>query len=101
MVKQYKKKSVIIEALQWTGNNHREMWDFLEDKPDEAIAPIGKNFYIDFNKNPSGLVIKTAEGEHIANLGDFIIKGVKGEYYPCKPDIFEMTYTECTEDELI
>ena len=39
------------------------------------------------------MVIKTLEGDHTANPGDWIIKGVKGEFYPCKPDIFEMTYT--------
>lgn len=40
----------------------------------------------------SGLIIKTLEGEHVATIGDYIIRGVKGEFYPCKPDIFEATY---------
>lgn len=56
------------------------------------MTASGINFYIDFTKVDGGLVIKTLEGEHIATIGDYIIKGVKGEYYPCKPDIFEMTY---------
>lgn len=57
----------------------------------------GENFYIDHDKVKGGLVIKTQEGEHIASINDWIIKGVKGEYYPCKPDIFEATY-ERVED---
>ena len=51
-----------------------------------------KNFYIDHWKVPGGLVIKTLEGEHLANIGDYIIRGVHGEFYPCKPDIFRETY---------
>ena len=43
------------------------------------------------------MVIKTLEGDHICAEGDFIIKGVNGEFYPCKPDIFEKTYEEVTE----
>lgn len=90
----YKKKPVIIEAVKWDGENHREMWDFLTGKTDDYISSSGNNFYIDHGKVTGGLVIKTLEGEHIANIGDYIIKGVKGEFYPCKPDIFELTYEE-------
>lgn len=88
----YRKKPVVIEAKQWKGNNHREMYDFLTDDVDGYIQASGDNFYIDHDKVVGGLVIKTLEGEHIANSGDFIIKGVNGEFYPCKPDIFEKTY---------
>ena len=88
----YRKKPVVIEAVQWTGKNHREMYDFLEGKPDGYIEAFGKNFYIDHDKVYGGLIIKTLEGEHIASIGDYIIKGVQGEFYPCKPDIFEQTY---------
>ena len=48
--------------------------------------------YCDTRKREGGIIIKTLEGEHVASFGDFIIKGVKGEFYPCKPDIFKMTY---------
>lgn len=88
----YIKKPVIIEAVLWTGNNHREMFEFLGGNPDDYIQPSGKNFYINHNKVKGGLIIKTLEGEHIARIGDFIIKGVEGEYYPCKPAIFTKTY---------
>lgn len=89
---QFRKKPVVIEALQWTGQNHRSMFDFLEGHPELAISTNGKNFYIDHEKVYGGLIIKTKEGEHIASIGDWIIRGVHGEYYPCKPDIFNETY---------
>ena len=88
----YRKKPVEIEALQWTGENHRQMFNFLGGEDEKYMTASGINFYKDFNKVDGGLIIKTLEGEHIATIGDYIIKGVKGEYYPCKPDIFEMTY---------
>jgi hypothetical protein len=91
-IMKYRKKPVVIEAVQWTGKNHRDMWDFLTGKTDSYMDASGDNFYIDHDKIAGGLIIKTLEGEHIASIGDFIIKGVNGEFYPCKPDIFEKTY---------
>ncbi len=81
------KKPVAIEAVEWTGENIKEVMDFMEWRNAE---------YDDI----SGLVIHTLEGNHSANIGDMIIKGVKGEFYPCKPDIFKSTYyteAECAE----
>lgn len=77
----YRKKAVIIEARQWTGSNAVELLDWI--KP-TAI------------QDGSTLVIPTLEGDHEASLGDWIICGVKGEFYPCKPDIFAMTYEEAS-----
>ena len=54
------------------------------------IHDVTIEFIEELKKN--GVIIPTLEGQHIASWGDFIIKGVKGEFYPCKPDIFEMTY---------
>lgn len=90
----YKKKPVIIDAVQWTGKNHREMFDFLTQDTfsAEAMKVTGDHFYIDHSKVEGGLIIKTLEGEHLASIGDYIIRGVKGEYYPCKEDIFHQTY---------
>ncbi len=88
----FKKKPVVIEAVQWTGNNHREMFNFLGEEGTDHTTAAGVHFYMDSNKVEGGLVIKTLEGEHIATIGDWIIKGVSNEYYPCKPDIFEKTY---------
>lgn len=80
MVKKYRKKPVVIEAIKYTKENYRECVDFCDE-----------SFYSCFNDD---IVIETLEGKHRASLGDYIIKGVKGEVYPCKPDIFEMTYEE-------
>ena len=93
----YRKKPVVIEAVQWTGENHREIWDFLTGKTGERMTASGDNSYIDHSKVKGGLIIKTLEGEHIASIGDFIIKGISGEFYPCKPDIFEKTYEAVDE----
>ena len=88
----FRKKPVEIEAHQWDGSHHRGMFEFLGGSSCDPIAGYGDNFYIDHSKVEGGLMIKTLEGEHKASIGDWIIKGVKGEYYPCKPDVFELTY---------
>ncbi len=85
MSKSYTKKPIAIEAIQYhcnnTKNNTDEVLEFCQGKEDrEATISEGE------------LVIKTLEGEMRANDGDYIIKGIKGEYYPCKPDIFEASY---------
>ena len=81
MIKKYIKRPVEIEAIKWDGDNIKAVMDFMSWRN------------ADHDKQ-SGLVIYTLEGSHKANVGDFIIKGVKGEFYPCKPDIFELTYKE-------
>ena len=86
----YRKKPVVIEAIQ-----------FFDDA--ESISLLssfitGQDVVVDYKdiKNPV-LKIETLEGTMFANIGDYIIKGVQGEFYPCKPDIFEKTY-ELVED---
>ena len=90
---EYRKKPVIIEAFQWTGGP-----DQTED-PEWIIEKI-KTGEVSFRRS-NGIVtameIDTLEGVMCANFGDWIIKGVKGEVYPCKPDIFEMTYEPVQE----
>ena len=98
----FKKKPVIIEAFLWTGGNHRVMNNFLsvdDDANSKPLAMGNKNYYIDHAKVDGGLIIKTLEGEHIASIGDWIIKGVNGEFYPCKPDIFVKTYELVSQSE--
>ena len=74
------KKPVIIEALQWTGDNFNFVREFVgHERP---IHQMGDN----------KIGICTLEGVMEASVNDWIIKGVKGEFYPCKPDIFKMTY---------
>ena len=82
MIKKYRKKPVVIEAIQWAGNNLSEIYNFIGRTVD--------------NKETT-LVIHTLEGDMEASIGDYIIKGVNGEFYPCKPDIFDKTYEEVTE----
>lgn len=82
----YRKKPVVIEAMQWNGNNFEEVCMFC-------------NSIIKADTFDKQLTIKTLEGNMIASKGDYIIKGVKGEFYPCKPDIFEATYEELKQDE--
>ncbi len=77
----YRKKPVVIEAVQWTGRNYPEIVRFC------AGTPLGNQ-----NHHDDSFIILTLEGNHRASKGDWIIKGVKGEFYPCKPDIFEVTY---------
>ena len=76
---QYRKKPVVIEAIQYTGTlaNMAELCGFM-----------GDDTYV----NDGKLEIDTLEGTMTASRGDYIIKGVRGEFYPCKPDIFEQTY---------
>ena len=80
----YRKKPVEIEAIQWNGENYSEIKEFCGTHPQGH----GHGWYSVDNKNHVG----TLEGEMEASVGDYIIKGVQAEFYPCKPDIFEMTY---------
>ena len=87
----YRKKPVVIEAWQWDGispNGHWPAW--LRDYNHDSSAVF-------WDKADSSLVIPTLEGLMRAAPNDWIIQGVKGEIYPCKPDIFEATY-ECAEE---
>ena len=72
-----RKKPVVVEAVQYTGQNKKEISAFC-----------GGAMFI----NRQGLHIRTLEGVHTAAVGDYIIKGVAGEVYPCKPSIFAQTY---------
>ena len=65
---------------------------FLTGNTEQFITISGDNFFIDHSLVYGGLVIKTLEGNMIASIGDYIIKGLRGEFYPCKPDVFEKKY---------
>ena len=105
-MKNYTKKPVTIQAVQWNGTNLKELAKFMQTEEDgnwvqeldlESMPPYtlqGKHWIFD----DSVLMIKTLEGLMMASKGDFIIRGIKGEYYPCKPDIFEMTYNAEQEE---
>ena len=79
----YRKKPIVIEAIQWTGDN-----------PDEILDWSG------LHAGQLWVAIETLEGTMKADIGDWIIKGVQGEFYPCKPDIFEATCKPITGGEV-
>lgn len=96
----YRKKPVVIEAFQWTGGPDQTedpVWiiDAIKRKEVWFDGP-NQNVFLDHTV----MVIRTLEGEMHANPGDFIIKGIKGEIYPCRPDIFEVTYEKAEQGAL-
>lgn len=92
----YRKKPVVIEAFQLNERGmNGEGWFWSAVTRDDIIThDFGK-----YHPNPAWCEIKTLEGTMIARTGDYIIKGVNGEIYPCKPDIFEKTYEQIKDDE--
>lgn len=90
----FRKKPVVIEAIQWGGSNLKEIINFTglhESISNWSWEEYQKLVWAD------GLKIFTLEGPLKASVGDWIIRGVKGEFYPCKPDIFDATYEAVTE----
>ena len=83
----YRKKPVVIEAFQYDGDLKDRQGNYYV--PDWAVQALNENTLYFEN---SELHIKILEGVHHASVGDYIIQGIKGELYPCKPDIFEATY---------
>lgn len=81
----FRKKPVVIQAIQWDGARADLVTDFMGSSPRFGDGPKGYSVYID-----------TLEGEYRADPGDWIIRGVQGEFYPCKPGIFEATYDAVT-----
>jgi hypothetical protein len=80
-IKQYRKKPVVIEAMQVLGGTSFD--EVKEFTSGTKMTQIKNDIYL-----------LTLEGDMRVSLGDYIIKGVKGEFYPCKPDIFKATYDE-------
>ncbi len=91
------KKPVTIEAIQLTEHNILQVLQFMEEPVDLSTRLATERFeeYKDIVRFRGGINLKTLEsnGEtQVADIGDYIIKGVQGEFYPCKPDIFKETY---------
>ena len=91
----FRKKPVVIQAQQYT----QEMQDaFVASGKSKWSNPVSAKLdfipdaKLEWNWHTQKLEIMTLEGSHTVSVNDFIIRGVKGEYYPCKPDIFEATY---------
>lgn len=85
----FRKKPVVIEAVQYLGNNSEEVCRVLGMEHGKHVRWT----------ETGGMLIVTLEGDMLARVDDWIIKGVKGEFYPCKPDIFAATYEPVTGDE--
>ena len=85
----FRKKPVVIEAMQVLDDlrNHVEIRRWAE-----STTPEGEQIPVSITAFDSTMVIHTLEGEMRASIGDYVIRGVQGEFYPCKPDIFEATY---------
>lgn len=80
----FQKKPIVIEAIQWTGDNISAVMNFM--------SPASPTYMNGFTDADQLVGIETLEGLMVAKTGDWIIRGIKGELYPCKPDIFEATY---------
>jgi hypothetical protein len=91
----YIKKPIAIEAIQLRAHNIFQCTAFIDGvKPDIRTQHAGEKFdeYKELVIEAGGIELQTLEGTMKASFKDYIIKGVKGEFYPCKPDIFELSY---------
>ena len=76
----FRHKPIVVEVVLWDGGNVEEVNAFFDDGLDEEFLP------------DAPFVIETSDGDVVANVGDWIIRGEDGEFHPCKPDTFEATY---------
>ena len=83
MIKKYVKNPIVIEAVQWKGNNQEEIQRF-----------VGGKAVFELELGVSQLFIETLEGKMYAHIKSYIIKGIEGEFYPCVESVFNQTYSE-------
>lgn len=102
----YRKKPVVIEAVQLLPQTIKQVYEFIHGHPPLKKNPSAmdeeKWWEYELLVKEEGMRLKTLESHNetqIASIGDYVIKGVKGEFYPCKPDIFEETYESVEETE--
>lgn len=86
----YVNKAVIVEAVEFFGFNKTNGRAIFSGRPDWLVSEFGKK--IIFTENPNTVIIRNTEHDTVVNIGEYIIKGVKGEIYTCAPDIFEANY---------
>ncbi len=93
----YRKKPVVIDAIQFNNLNYREIEEFMGQELKKQI--ISDTAYEAGVAPPQmGLIIPTLEGDMLASPRDYVIRGIKGEFYPCKPDIFVGSYDLVVEE---
>lgn len=85
----FRKKPVVIEAVQWDGKNFDEVMNFMKEDHGHKLNYENTE---ELAYKTGELTIRTLEGNMTASTNDWIIRGVNGEFYPCKPDIFNKTY---------
>ena len=97
----FRKKPVVIEARQLTPETAEEIGAWCDAELCKSVQANYESYLWgwDLDIKDRSISIPTLEGDMIASMGDWVIKGVKGEFYPCKPDIFEMTYDPATLDK--
>ena len=88
----YRRKSAIIDAIEWKGDNAAEIKLFVGEDLKVSRPPHSMELNMDIPKEAYKVIISTLEGHMSAFNGDFIIKGVNGEFYPCKSYIFSKIY---------
>lgn len=94
----YKKKPVVIEAFQYDGDLKGKDGYYVPEWVVKAFEDGVIHFgSLRTDEPPCEMFIDTLEGTHHVSVGDYIIRGVNGELYPCKPDIFEKTYERVVE----
>ena len=91
----YRKKPIVIDAFEYDGDlmYSNGVWYV----PDWAVQAFNDGILFYDENQPWNLYVRTLEGSMLVKVGDFIIKGINGELYPCKPDIFEKTYEKVEE----
>ena len=97
MIKKYVKKPIPIEAVQWIGFNQKEIKEFTKGQVKFVShwVPVGSPSTM--TEEIVDLYVHTLEGDMHANIGDYIIKGIHGEFYPCAQQIFNESYEEVKE----
>jgi len=91
----FRKRPIVIEAVQLHEHNLTELYNFLGITNRGSFLDCGHGI----DPTDGKFKITTLEGVHTASMGDYIIKGIQGEFYPCKPDIFKESYDEVGEND--
>ena len=99
-MEKFRKKPVVIEAIQLTRDNIKEVYELVNNEYVDLASSMYVKKWEEYCEivERDGMTIPTLEdghdkrAKHVANIGDWIIKGIHGEFYPCKPDIFNKTY---------
>ncbi len=95
-IKCFEAKEKNVQALLWTGERPRIMYDFLGGDPNDYMKSSGEYFHIDFSKGSGGLVIRTIDGFRFVKIGDYVIKHQYGNltrYYSCTENELKIDYS--------